>query len=176
MSVEALVSLATRFVASDAKATKRPSALIAGSAANPIEAPLLPFPSEPSGATEIGIVLGMQPTGTAEQVSRRKIFSKPLVTVDVKLEDRETKATNRPVELIAARLLSRLPCVPSVATETRSTTLATGGGGGIAGLIGKLTEFETMLPNDAGLTTVTDAELKAAISVAAILAVTTEAD
>jgi hypothetical protein len=176
MSVEALLSLATRFVASEAKATKRPSALIAGTVANPTEAPLSPFPSEPSVANETGIVLGLQPTGPAVQVSRRKTFSKPLVAVEVKLVANDTKATNRPLELIAARLLSRLPSVPSVASETSAMTFAVGGGGGVAELTGKLMEFEMMLPNDAGLITVTEAEPEEAISAAVILAVRIDAD
>lgn len=176
MSVEALLSLATRLVASDAYATKRPSALIAGTVANPAEAPLSPFPSEPSGTTETGTVLGVQPAVAAMQVSRRKIFSKPFVAIDVKLDALETKATNRPLELIAARLLSPLPSVPSVAAETSAITFAGDGGGGATVLIGKLMEFEMVLPRDAGLTTVTEAEPEEAISAAVMVAVRSEGD
>lgn len=63
-----------------------------------------------------------------------------------------------------------------MAAETRAITPAPVSGGGMAGLIGKLKEFETAEPKGSGLTTVTAAEPEAAMSDAVISAVRTADD
>src|SRR6267143_609067 len=77
MSRAPFVSPKTRFVAEDAKATKRPSALIDGAETKPMLSPLSPLPKVPSGAIETATVLGVHPACAPPQVSRRKTLEKP---------------------------------------------------------------------------------------------------
>src|SRR2546425_12081955 len=66
-----LVSPATRLLASAAKATNRPSALMDGVS-------LMPLPSLPSLATDTRVVEGVQPAGTPTQVARAKAAPPPV--------------------------------------------------------------------------------------------------
>src|SRR5438270_11109411 len=77
-SATPLVSPATRLLAEDSKATKRPSALMAAPT-------LLKLPCVPSPATDTRTVLGVQPAGAPEQVSRRKTSATSLVSPATKV-------------------------------------------------------------------------------------------
>src|SRR5438105_3402030 len=110
-SAPSLVSPATRFVALESKATKRPSALTADSK-------LAKLPSLPSPATDNLIVLGMQPAGAPMQVSRRKTSLWMLVSPATRLEAKEEKVRIRASALMAGNELKELPWLPSVATDT----------------------------------------------------------
>src|SRR5437762_4951613 len=110
MSVAQLVSPATRLVAYDSKATKRPSALIEG-------LPLEPLPSVPALLTLTRSVVPVHR-------SRTNTSCHPLVSPATRLVESEVKATKRPSALIAGpspvSLLPRFPSFPALSTLTRS--------------------------------------------------------
>src|SRR5882724_8723780 len=112
----ALVSPATRSLAPDSKATKRPSGLI-----EKLEPP--PPAWVPSLATETRTVEGVQPVAP-RQVLRTKMSEAALVSPATRLLASDWKATKRPSALTAALLalpkLLPLAWVPSLATETRT--------------------------------------------------------
>ena len=107
------VSPATKLVASDSKATKRPSGLIDG-------APLSLLASPPAVSTETRTVLGVHPAAPA-QVSRTKTSKTALVSPATRLMASDSKATKRPSALIEGLPLPVTPMAsaPVLLTETR---------------------------------------------------------
>src|SRR6266851_2765624 len=158
MSKAALVSPATRLLAPDWKATKRPSALTAAPLALP---KLLPLAWVPSLATETRTVEGVQPVAP-RQVSRIKMSMAGLVSPATRLFASDWKATKRPSALTAAPGLTLLALVPSLATESRSSTRA-----GNVGLMANVRAVEVPPPGE-GLKTATCALPAAAMSLAGI--------
>ncbi len=109
----AFVSPETRFVAELMNATKRPSAEIERP-----QSPLLSFPCVPSVATLTRSVVPLRR-------SRTKMSRRPFVSPATRFEAALWNATKRPsAEIEGARAgmspLLAFPCVPSVATLTRS--------------------------------------------------------
>src|SRR5439155_233563 len=104
-----LVASATRLVAYDSKATKRPSALIEG-------LPLEPLPSVPALLTLTRSVVPVHR-------SRTNTSCHPLVSPGTRWVAREEKATKRPSALIAGLLRVSPPLFasfPALSTFTRS--------------------------------------------------------
>ena len=106
MSALPLVSPATRLLARDVNATKRPSALMAS-------IPLLLFPWVPSLATLTRSVVSVTR-------SRTKTSNSSLVSPATRLLASELNATKRPSALMAGKRLCSSPSLPSLATLTRS--------------------------------------------------------
>ena len=122
MSLNPLVSPATRLEASESKATKRPSPLMAGRA-------LLKFPWLPTLST-LTLVVATAPGSSkipSASVSRSRTNTsrKPLLSPGTRLEATDSKATKRPSALMAAAPkspLKLLPCVPALSTLTLSVS------------------------------------------------------
>jgi hypothetical protein len=104
-SATPLVSPATRFVASEVKTTKRPSALAPGSE-------LWSLACAPAVETLTRVV--MRPA-----TSRTKTSATPLVSLATRLVADDWKATNKALALIAGVPLAPLPCAPLVDTLIR---------------------------------------------------------
>ncbi len=104
---------ATRFVASDSKATYRPSALIEGR-------PLAAFAMLPSNAMEISVVAGVHPAGPPIQVSRKKTSGTPLLSPATRLVASEANTTKRPLAVIEGVRLAPSAPVPINAAEIRT--------------------------------------------------------
>ena len=101
-----------RFVASELKATKRPSALMDG-------APLDAFAELPSDAIETRVVAGEHPAGAPMHVSRRKISATPLLSPATRLVASEAKTTKRPSAEIDGERLAPSGPAPVIAADTR---------------------------------------------------------
>ena len=110
MSKRPLVSPATRLVAKDSKATKRPSALMAGK-------PLILFASPPALETLTLVVAKVWRSWT-------KMSRLPLVSPNTRLVAKEWKATTRPSALMAGKPLLR-PTSPSLPRTPWSARLGT---------------------------------------------------
>ena len=106
-----LVSPGTRLVAADQKATKRPSALIAG------EGELLPSAWAP-------VVVRLTRSVLPVSRSRTNTSTTPLVSPGTRLVAPDWKATKRPSALIAGNPLVSLPSSPALETLTRSVVPA----------------------------------------------------
>src|SRR3990172_5450272 len=106
-------SLATRLVAEEENAMKRPSGVMAGAVLEPLSA------SAPAVEIETREVSVVQPPPAPVQVSRTKTSRAPLVSLATRLLARERKATKRPSELMAGSELVELPSAPPVEIETR---------------------------------------------------------
>jgi len=106
MSVEAFVSLGTRFVAKEKKAIVFPSSLMEG-------APLSEFPCPPALSTLTSSVLPVVRSWT-------KTSFAPLLSFGTRFEEREVNATKRPSPLIEGSRLSEFPSLPELSTLTRS--------------------------------------------------------
>lgn len=111
-SVEALVSFGRRFEAPEPKATKCPSALMAG-----IEE--LKLPCAPLALTDTRSVLGKQDVDAPRQVSRTNTSVKPLVSPDTRFCASELNAMKRPLALTEGRPLAALPGRPAFEADTR---------------------------------------------------------
>src|SRR3989338_3109327 len=106
-------SLATRLVAEEENAMKRPSGVMAGAVLEPLSA------SAPAVEIETREVEGVQPPPAPAQVSRTKTSGAPFVSPATRLLASERKATKRPSELMAGSELVELPSAPPVEIETR---------------------------------------------------------
>src|SRR5205085_986013 len=104
-SLTAFVSPATRLLATESKATKRPSAEIAGRK-------VAPLPCAPCESTLTRLVLPVLR-------SRTKTSLTAFVSPATRLLADERKATKRPSGEIAGSLLPPLPCAPCESTLTR---------------------------------------------------------
>jgi hypothetical protein len=109
-SADVVVVPGTRFVASEENTTYCPLALIEGES-------LGPFSNEPSDATEISDVEGVQFAGAPAHVSRTKISPRPLDPPSTRLSAKETNVTYRPLALIEGNSLAPSAADPSAATE-----------------------------------------------------------
>jgi hypothetical protein len=101
-----------RLVASELKATKRPSALMDGTL-------LAAFAELPSEAMETRVVAGEQPAGAPMQVSRRKMSATPLLSPATRLVASEAKTTKRPSAEIDGERLAPSGPAPVMAGDTR---------------------------------------------------------
>src|SRR5215218_5976821 len=105
-SLKPLVSFATRFVAIEPKATKRPSELIEGWSLQ-----LSAWASE---------LLTLTRSVAPVRRSRTKTSEALLESFATRSEARDWKATKRPSDLMEVNPLSRFPCLPELLTLTRS--------------------------------------------------------